>query len=185
MKALIGTGIAGINFEDGQPEGPGLISTDLQCEKISLIRKTSLALGMPLFINARTDVYISGQEASPGEKVSEAIRRGKAYREAGADCFYPIALTDRNALRDIISEVGLPVNVLLLPGIPGFSELKEMGVARLSLGSGYLHTALHAMKDIAEKLLAQRGMEEITHNPVTSDYVKNLINYELHEKDQY
>jgi 2-methylisocitrate lyase-like PEP mutase family enzyme len=75
----------------------------------------------------------------------------------------------------LIKEISLPMNILMIPGIPDFSTLKEMGVARISLGPGFLKTAINSMKNVAEKLLKYEGMEEITGNPVTSDYLKNLI----------
>jgi 2-methylisocitrate lyase-like PEP mutase family enzyme len=88
---------------------------------------------------------------------------------------YPIFLKDKNTISTIIKEVDLPVNILLLPGIPNFNELKEIGVARLSLGPGFLKVAINAMKNVAEKLLNFDGMNEITQNPVSMDYLKSLI----------
>jgi 2-methylisocitrate lyase-like PEP mutase family enzyme len=63
----------------------------------------------------------------------------------------------------------------LIPGIPDFETLKNMGLARLSLGPGFLKTAINAMKNVAQKLLAYEGMNEVTNNPVTSDYLNDLI----------
>ena len=63
----------------------------------------------------------------------------------------------------------------MVPGIPDFSTLIEIGVARISLGPGFLKYAIKSMKNIAEKLLQNEGMEEITTNPITGDYIKNLI----------
>ena len=175
IKKLISTGIAGINFEDSHHDEQKLIPIDEQCEKILLIKKVSQQMGMPLFINARTDGYIKSNNLSREEKLSQAIERGKAYKEAGADCLYPIFLKDKQDIQIIIKEVGLPVNVLLLPGIPGFNELKEIGLARLSLGPGLMKTAINAMKSVAEKLINFEGINDIAQNPVTSDYLKNLI----------
>jgi 2-methylisocitrate lyase-like PEP mutase family enzyme len=132
-------------------------------------------MGSSLFINARTDVYIKGNNSSNEEKLSETIKRGKAYKEAGADGFYPIFLKEKESMKSIIEEVSLPVNILLVPGIPDFATLKEIGVARLSLGPGFLKTAINAMKNVAEKLLNYEGMEDVTGNAITSDYLKNLV----------
>ena len=175
IRRVIGIGIAGINFEDSHHDEQKLIPIDEQCEKIFLIKKVSTEMGMPLFINARTDVYIKRNNLSDEEKLSQTLLRGKAYKDAGANGLYPIFLKDKNTISTIIKEVDLPVNILLLPGIPNFNELKEIGVARLSLGPGFLKVAINAMKNVAEKLLNFDGMNEITQNPVSMDYLKSLI----------
>jgi 2-methylisocitrate lyase-like PEP mutase family enzyme len=175
IKRLVDTGIVGINFEDSAPDGKVIIPLEAQCEKISLIKETAIAMGSPLFINARTDIYLKENALSENEKRSAAIRRGKAYREAGADGFYPILLKKKEDIEAIVQEVALPVNLLLLPGIPGFDTLKTTGVSRLSLGPGFLKTSVNALKNVAEKLLQDEGMYALAKNPVTTDYLKNLI----------
>ncbi len=175
IKKLIDIGIAGINFEDSQHDQQKLISIEAQCEKINLIKTTALEIGSSLFINARTDVYIKANHLSSEEKLSEAIKRGKTYKDAGADCFYPIFIKERESIAANIKEVSLPVNILLLSGIPDFATLKEIGLTRLSLGPGFLKTAINSMKNIAEKLLNFEGINDITDNPITTDYFKNLI----------
>ncbi len=175
MKKLIDTGIVGINFEDSSHPENKLIATKDQCEKISIIKKVGMKKGSPLFINARSDVYLRWGNLSEEEKLLKTIERGKAYKDAGADGFYPIIVREKQSIESIVKEVGLPVNIILLPGTPDFETLKNMGVSRLSLGPGFLKTAINAMKNIAGKLLAYEGINEITNNPVTSDYLNDLI----------
>ena len=175
IKRLIDTGIAGINFEDSHHDEQKLYSKEEQSEKINLIKNTAADNGSSLFINARTDVFIKQNHFSKEEKLAEAIERGKAYKAAGADGFYPIFLKEKLSIKTMIKEVALPVNILMLPGIPDFSELKGIGVARISLGPGFLRYAINSMKNIAEKLLHYEGMDEITGNGITTDYLKNLI----------
>jgi 2-methylisocitrate lyase-like PEP mutase family enzyme len=175
IKRLIDTGIAGINFEDSHHDEPKLFSKDEQSEKIHLIKKTASENGSNLFINARTDVFIKENHLSKEEKITNAIERGNAYKDAGADGFYPILLKEKASIKTIIDEVSLPINILMFPGIPDFSTLKEIGLARISLGPGFLKNAINSMKNIAEKLLHFEGMEEITNNPLDSNYFKNLI----------
>lgn len=175
IKRLIDTGIAGINFEDSHHNNEKLFSVEEQSKKINLIRNTASQMGSSLFINARTDVYIKENNSSNEEKLSETIKRGKGYKEAGADGFYPIFLKEKKSIETIIKEVSLPVNILLVSGIPDFATLKEIGVARLSLGPGLLKTAINAMKNVAEKLLRFEGMDDVTNNAITSDYLKHLV----------
>ena len=175
IKKLIDTGVSGINFEDSKHDESNLFSKEEQSEKINLIKNTASEIGSDLFINARTDIFIKENTRSKEDKLAEAIERGKAYKDAGADCFYPILLKEKEGIETIIKEVSLPVNILMVNGIPHFSALKEIGVARISLGPAFLKYVLNSMKNISEKLLKYEGMEEITRNPVTSDYLKNLI----------
>ncbi|MEO5996647.1 MAG: isocitrate lyase/phosphoenolpyruvate mutase family protein [Chitinophagaceae bacterium] len=175
IKKLVDTGIAGINFEDSRHDAKDMVSVREQCEKITIIKKAAIENGTALFINARTDVYIKGNNLSEEEQLIETIMRGKAYKDAGADSFYPIVLTKKETIERIVDEVDLPINILLLPGIPGFESLEKMGVARLSLGPGFLKTAINAMKNVAEKLLNHEGMEEVTNIPISFDYLTNLI----------
>jgi 2-methylisocitrate lyase-like PEP mutase family enzyme len=175
IKRLIDTGIAGINFEDSHHGEPKLFSKDEQSEKINLIKKTASENGSNLFINARTDVFIKENHLSKEEKITNVIERGNAYKDAGADGFYPILLKEKESIKTIIDEVSLPINILMFPGIPDLSTLKEIGLARISLGPGFLKNAINSMKSIAEKLLHFEGMEEITNNPIDSNYFKKLI----------
>jgi 2-methylisocitrate lyase-like PEP mutase family enzyme len=88
-------------------------------------------------INARVDnflsPYIAG--AAPGTQrhlVPDALERASAYLQAGADCVYPIALWEPDALRLFMSEVGGPVNVSRVPQISSVADLASLGVSRVS-----------------------------------------------------
>jgi 2-methylisocitrate lyase-like PEP mutase family enzyme len=90
--------------------------------------------------------------AGPGTQealVPEAVRRASAYREAGADCVYPIVLWETDALRRFFAEIGGPVNVIRLPQSPSLAELAALGAARVSWGP-FLYRA--AMTRFQEQL---------------------------------
>jgi 2-methylisocitrate lyase-like PEP mutase family enzyme len=129
-----------------------------------------------LFINARTDVYLRGKNyATAEEKLKETLLRGKAYLDAGADGLFPPAMKDKKELAVLISTLKYPVNVIAFPGIPDFEALREIGVARLSLGPGFLKIAVKAMKHLALKLKDHDGLEEVIRNEVTSEDLNRLI----------
>jgi 2-methylisocitrate lyase-like PEP mutase family enzyme len=178
MKRLINTGIAGINFEDSYHDEQKLIPVDEQSEKIFLIKKIASEMGMPLFINARIDVYIKNTSLSAEEKLSQTLQRAKAYKEAGAGCLYPITLKNTKDIETIIKEIGLPVNILLSAGVPDFDQLKKSGVARLSLGGNFIKFVINAMKNVGQKLLQNEGMNEIISNSVTTDFMSKLVSKE-------
>ncbi|HRH60611.1 MAG TPA: isocitrate lyase/phosphoenolpyruvate mutase family protein [Chitinophagaceae bacterium] len=177
IRLLIDAGIVGINIEDTDKKSHCILSTEAQCNKIRLIRKASDEKGIPLFINARTDVYLHEKNfANDAEQFQEAIIRGLAYKEAGADGFYPIAMKDGRDIREIMDWVDLPLNVITMPGIPDLKTLDEMGVARVSLGPSFLKISIQAMKQLATQLKEYQGLLSITGNEVTSNYIKSLIN---------
>jgi len=176
-KRLLATGIVGINIEDTDKKTNSILPVETQCEKIKLIKKVSQAVGVPLFINARADVYLRGKDFdSPESKFEEALKRGRAYKAAGADCFYPIAMTRQEDIKRMVKQLQMPVNVITIPGIPELNVLNEIGVARVSLGPSFLKIAIKAMKNLALKLQNLEGLSDITENEITSAYVKDLVN---------
>jgi 2-methylisocitrate lyase-like PEP mutase family enzyme len=176
IEALIKTGVVGINLEDFNIETGAFFLLADQCERIMTVRKVSENCGIPLFINARTDVYLKGKNfASEKAKFEETLQRGRAYLDAGADCIFPPAMKDADDLKKLIDVLRCPVNVLAFPGTPDFQELKEIGVARLSLGPAFLKIAIKAMKETALKLKNGEGLDEIKGNSITSDYLKHLV----------
>ena len=177
MKQLIATGIVGINIEDSDKETNELIPTEIQCNRIRIIKDVAAEMGISLFINARVDVYIHGKEFETAEsKVEETIKRGLAYKSAGADCIYPITVRQEHDIQKIVEGLKMPVNILTIAGIPELKRLQEMGVARVSLGPSFLKIAIRAMKDMAEKLKNLEGLSDITGNEITLDYLKDLVN---------
>ena len=176
IKLLIYAGIIGINIEDSDKKANTLFPIEIQCERIRLIRKVSDAIGVPLFINARTDVYLRGDFSTAVLKFDEMIKRGLAYKEAGADCFFPIALRQKEDIQSAVTELNMPINILTIPGIPDLKTLSSMGVARVSLGPSLLKIAIKEMKKLALELKDYRGLSAITENEITSDYLKNLVN---------
>jgi len=176
IELLLGTGIVGINFEDYDKQTESLFPLEVQCERIGLIRKISEAFDVPLFINARTDVYLRGKVfITEEEKLSETIRRGKAYIEAGADGVFAPAMKIKDDLEKLIAALKCPVNVIALPGIPDIKSLQQIGVARLSLGPGFLKVAIKAMKDLAIKLKNHEGLDEVLENDITTTELRNLV----------
>ena len=144
-------------------------------EKIKLIKNVCADMHTNLVVNARTDVYIHSKESS-AEKLKETIKRGHAYKAAGADSFYPITMHDADEISKTVKQLQMPVNIIMMPGIPELRDLQNMGVARLSLGPGFLKIAIQAMKNLAVKLQHYEGLFDVTSNEITSPYLKGLVN---------
>ena len=159
VTKIIATGIVGINIEDSIDLNPILIDEMEFCERISAIRELSESLGFHLVINARTDSFYTSS-GSQREKLSESIKRGNKYREAGADCIFIQPVWDKETISTLVKEIDAPINILANPGIgagipPSVSELQDLGVARLSLGSGLMKATLALIKRVADELSAQ------------------------------
>jgi len=177
IKLLVDAGIVGINIEDTDSKTNTLQSIEYQCNKIRLIKDVAGKMGIPLFINARTDVYLREKIfTTPVAQFEEVIKRGLAYKDAGADCFYPIALQQEADIKELIVRLKLPINIITIPGIPGLKTLSDLGVARVSLGPSFLKIAIRAMKDLAIQLKESEGLSSITGNEITSAYLKDLVN---------
>lgn len=177
IKQLIEVGIAGINIEDSDKKTNALLPVEILCGKIQLIKKLAGDMNAGMFINARADVYTRGTDyATAGAKLEETIKRGLAYKSAGADCFFPIAMRNEDDVRKTVEQVKMPVNIIAMPGIPELNVLQEIGVARVSLGPSFLKIAIRSMKNLALELQNLEGLAEITTNEITSDYLKKLVN---------
>jgi 2-methylisocitrate lyase-like PEP mutase family enzyme len=152
-KAIVAAGGVGLNFEDviGDTES-SQVDTGLQTEKIRAIRETSALAGVPLVINARTDVYLMpiGPEATRFERTVERLR---AYRAAGADCVFAPGVKERDLIEKLLKAVAAPLNILVTPGCPSIPELEKLGVARASIGSGVMRSALGLVRRIGKELL--------------------------------
>jgi 2-methylisocitrate lyase-like PEP mutase family enzyme len=156
VKAMIDTGIVGINIEDSVSLSPVLTDELEFSERIAAIRELSDAQGLHLVINARTDAFYTSS-GSTNEKLTESIRRGNRYAEAGADCVFVQPVWEREIISTLVKEIDAPINILANPGIgggtpPSVSELQELGVARLSLGSGLMKATLALLKKVADEL---------------------------------
>jgi len=147
VNGLLGAGAVGLNFEDSDHEAGGLTDAERQAERLAAIKQAGRDAGVDVVLNARVDVFLRDGE------VDEAVRRGRLYAQAGADCVYPIGVRGSEAIRRLVEEVGAPLNVLVMPGGLTLEQLAELGVARASFGSGLMHTAM----DAAAKQAADYG----------------------------
>jgi 2-methylisocitrate lyase-like PEP mutase family enzyme len=148
VGSIIDAGAVGINIEDGvgQP--------DLLCRKIEAARQKAASAGVDLFINARTDVYLRALAA--GEvAVEEVVRRAERYQSAGCDGIFVPALADGAAIESVAAAIDpLPLNIMLMPGLPSANVLRTQGVRRLSAGSAIAQAALGIARRLTTDLLA-------------------------------
>ncbi|MBV6393864.1 MAG: hypothetical protein KPEEDBHJ_03108 [Anaerolineales bacterium] len=151
-RLTLESGAIGLNLEDGTiNKSYPLNDIALQVEIIQAVRQTAQAYGVPLVINARTDVY-EKFDKSDKTLLSQAIQRGNAYREAGADCIFAISVDDKKVIAELVREIDAPINILARHGSPTLAELKELGVARVSFGSIPMRATMSLVGRIADEL---------------------------------
>jgi len=148
----IEAGAAGLNFEDAHPEENSLIDIELQAARVAAIREVATKLNVPLVINARTDVYLADIGDNNVWRLQETIRRGNDYLRAGADVVFVPGVTDEPTIKTLVSEIGGPINVLAGQSTPSVERLRDLGVARVSVGSGAIGYALARFRDVAARL---------------------------------
>ena len=137
VAALKATGAVGCNFEDQVIGGEGVHPLDLQCRRITAIRK---AVGDDFFINARTDLFLKVQDHDEA-LVDQVIERGRAFADGGASGFFVPRLADPKQVERVVREVPLPLNLIAFPGAPPNRDWANAGVARISYGP-FPHRAL-------------------------------------------
>jgi 2-methylisocitrate lyase-like PEP mutase family enzyme len=176
---IIAAGVVGVNLEDGlrpgqHPAGsPAIRSIEEAAARIRAARAAATAAGVPIVINARTDLYIKniGDEKS---RFEEAVARGRAYLEAGADCVYPIALRDPETIGRLVKALAAPVNIMVRAGLPGIAELEALGVARASTATALPLAAMGVVRQVIEQMRATRRFEAL-HPAMTHAEAQQLL----------
>jgi 2-methylisocitrate lyase-like PEP mutase family enzyme len=173
VKAVLKFGGIGINIEDFAHATKKLFPIDRQVENVKAIRRLGDTIGVPLVINARTDAlrFGSGDDEA---KFEEAVRRAIAYRDAGADCVYPMGLTEPASIRRFVKELDFPINVMVRKGLPAVSELEKLGVARLSFGPSASYAAMGLLKRAAKEVLEKGTYENLVGGAIGFDELNSL-----------
>jgi len=132
INTVMDAGAVGVNFEDLEEDGT-LRPTEVHAERIRLIREVAVERGVPLYINARTDLFMVNK-GNHSQLIDEAVEKSEAFREAGASGFFVPGLKEIAVIKELCERVSLPVNIIKLPDTPTTRELSDAGVARISYG---------------------------------------------------
>jgi 2-methylisocitrate lyase-like PEP mutase family enzyme len=164
--AVLGAGAVGLNLEDAAAASPPgqegslgegaagpLVELAVQAEKIRAVVAAGEETGVPLVVNARTDTYWRSVGDDPGRRFSQTVRRGNAFLEAGADCVFVPGVKDPETILGLAREISGPLNVLAGPGVPPIPKLANLGVRRVSVGSGPARAVIGLMRRIGQELL--------------------------------
>lgn len=148
-RRAIGVGIVGANMEDR------LRPLEESAARVAAVVRTAEAEGVPFALNARTDAFVRGGGRPASESIADAIERGRAYLDAGADVVFVPGVLDADTTRQLVEGIGeRKVSVIGLPGALTAAEYEALGVARISYGPMTQRVALTALQDVAQSLYA-------------------------------
>jgi 2-methylisocitrate lyase-like PEP mutase family enzyme len=142
----------GMNLEDGVEEKPDLLAdVNRQTEIIDAVLEVGESADIPFVLNARTDIFLYG--IGPAEtRLARAIERLNAYRAAGAPSLFAPGVKDKETIAQLARGLAGPLNILATVGTPPVAELQQLGVARVSLGSGPMRATLGFLGRMARQL---------------------------------
>jgi 2-methylisocitrate lyase-like PEP mutase family enzyme len=174
VHALVSRGVAGMNLEDGAAKGKGgLVELSEQLRKIKAVMESKRELDSEFFLNARVDAFHVFTD-DPKKALDEAIRRGNAYAEAGGDCIFYLFLHSAEIIGRLTKEVKAPISILAGPQSPSVGQLQELGVARVSYGSGFLKAAISGAKQLAQEIL-EKGTCDLLKAGVQTPEISALV----------
>jgi 2-methylisocitrate lyase-like PEP mutase family enzyme len=169
VELCVGTGVAGLSIEDstGRSDRP-LYEKKLAIERIRAARSAIDASKTRVVLTGRCEAWLVGDP----EPLNTTLDRLTAYAEAGADCLYAPGVTDPNEITRIVKTVApKPVNVL----VSGFnhqltlSELTDLGVRRISVGSGLALAAWGAFLRAAQDIRTNGTFNLLANNAASAD----------------
>jgi len=157
VERVIDAGAIGINFEDQIVGTDKIYDKDVQAERIKAIADVSQQKEIPLFINARTDLFLKSDPGEHASHLEDSIARSHAYAEAGAKGFFAPGLKDPELIQQLCDVSTLPVNIMMQPEVPSPKQLAELGVARISYGGGPYYLAMERFRKSATKAISLEG----------------------------
>lgn len=176
VKMMAIAGAVGVNLEDspGMADQP-LQDIQVQAERIKVARHAVTSINIPLVINARTDLYLFAI-GDPNTRFDQVVLRANTYLNAGADCVFVPGIGDPKIIARLVNEIQGPINILANPGVPSIQDLQQLGVARVSLGSGPMRATLGLIRRIAQELLTTGTYETFTTETIPYAEVNQFFN---------
>ncbi len=173
VKGFIDAGAVGVNIEDFEHSTRKLYPVTDQVEKIKELKQLSDTMGVPFVINARTDAlrYAAGNEE---QRFTECVARAKAYRDAGADCVYPMGLLETRSIQKFVAELQFPTNVMVRKGLADFNTLEQLGVRRVSFGPSASYAVFGFLRRVCKKVIETGDFSALTDGAITYEELNAL-----------
>jgi 2-methylisocitrate lyase-like PEP mutase family enzyme len=169
---LISCGAVGMNLED--MVGDHLVPLEAQVETIRAIRSVTASEGVPIVINARTDIFLAkhGDAATRFERVVERLN---AFHAAGADSLFAPGVSDAWTIGRLAAAVTGPLNILATIGSPTIPEMKALGVRRVSLGSGPSRVAIGGLRRFLATLRTEGTFAGLATEAIPFEEIQQLL----------
>jgi 2-methylisocitrate lyase-like PEP mutase family enzyme len=169
---VIAAGAAGMNLED--VVNHELVPLPEQLDSIRAVKAAAVASGIPLVLNARTDIFLAkhGDEAT---RFDRAVERLNAFHNAGADCVFAPGVVDAETIERLVGAVKGPLNILAGIGTPSIPELQRLGVKRVSLGSGTQRVTLGALQRFVRRIRDEGTLTPLATDAVSYAEVQRLL----------
>ncbi|RZS44937.1 2-methylisocitrate lyase-like PEP mutase family enzyme [Herbihabitans rhizosphaerae] len=152
VQRLLDIGAVGCNLEDTDHKSSRLADSGAHAEWLAGVRSAADAAGVPIVINARVDTFLPGNGVPEADRVPEAVRRGRLYFEAGADCVYPIGVSQKDDIAALVDELPGPINANPNDQLD-LAALRRLGVVRVSYGPRFYRTAIANFTTAIRELL--------------------------------
>ena len=169
VALLAAAGAAGLSIEDYDPATGAMDDVEVAAQRVAEVADAAHQLSDPLVVTGRAENHIRGVD-----DLDDTIKRLIAYRDAGADAVYAPGLSDLDQIARVVEAVGIPVNVLALPGGPSTAELASVGVRRVSTGSLLAGAAYVALIAGARELITD-GTSRYAESAVPRDVLKDAF----------
>ena len=169
VALLADVGAAGLSIEDYDPASGAMDDVAVAAQRVAEVAEAAHGLADPLVVTGRAENHIRGVD-----DLDDTIARLIAYRDAGAAAVYAPGLSDFDQIAAVVDAVGIPVNVLALPGGPSIAELASVGVRRVSTGSLLAGAAYAALIAGAQELRTD-GTSRYAENAVPRDLLKDAF----------
>lgn len=151
LARLIDAGAIGINIEDGIPGSDGCRDREHQAQRIHALRERADRSGVPIFINARTDLFLNADAEAHGDLVADALDRARAYKLAGASGFFVPGLTRLDLLAVLCADTDMPVNAMVTDMNQSLDPYTGAGVRRISRGPAPFLAHLDALRSLERR----------------------------------
>jgi len=174
-RAVIAAGAVGMNLEDVVEGTPGVLADlNRQKEIIGAVLEAGAGAGIPLVLNARTDIFLDS--IGPAEtRLARTIERLNAYRAAGAQSLFAPGVTNKETIAQLARGVAGPLNILATVGTPPVAELQQLGVARVSVGSGPVRATFGFLRRMARELREEGIFKLMTEGAISYADANQLV----------
>jgi 2-methylisocitrate lyase-like PEP mutase family enzyme len=158
-RQLVELGVAGINIEDSSIDQKGRKLKDAEsfAAMIKQVKNKLNSNKQELFINIRCDTYI----LNVANKQEETRRRLKLYETTGADGIFLPCISAEDDIAHAVQTTTLLINVMCIPGLPGFDTLSKLGVKRASMGPFLFNKTYELAGKLAKEVVDDKSFSPL------------------------